>query len=89
MALGVLPYHAKIVGASPLPSGDFNLTIQVLDGNLTVLNTSQLAVSAQAAGSDDVRAIRDALDDAIFSQMLIDAGSFAAAVLGLSVEFGE
>jgi hypothetical protein len=89
MALGVLPYHAKVVGATPLPSGDFQLTVQVLDGNLTLLNTTQMAVSAQSATSDDVRSIRDALDDIVFSQMLSDAGSFAAAVLGLSVEFGE
>jgi hypothetical protein len=89
MALGVLPYHAKVVGATPLPSGDFQLTVQVLDGNLTILNTTQMAVSAQSATSDDVRSIRDALDDIVFSQMLSDAGSFAAAVLGLSVEFGE
>jgi NAD/NADP transhydrogenase beta subunit len=89
MALGTLPYKAKVVAAAPLPSGDFNLTIQVLDGNLNVLNTTQMAVSAQSAGSDDVRAIRDALDDAVFSQMLNDAGGFAAAALGLSVEFGE
>jgi hypothetical protein len=89
MSLGTLPYHAKVVAASALPSGDFNLTIQVLDGNLNVLNTTQMAVSAESAGSDDVRAIRDALDGAVFSQMLNDAGSFAAAALGLSVEFGE
>ena len=89
MALGTLPYHAKVIAAAPLPSGDFNLTVQVLDGNLTVLTTTQMAVSAQSASSDDVRAIRDALDDIVFSQMLNDAGSFAAAVLGLSVEFGE
>jgi len=89
MALGVLPYHAKVTGTTALPSGDFSLTVQVLDGNLALLNTTQMPVSSQATGSDDVRAIRDALDDIVFSQMLNDAGSFAAAVLGLSVEFGE
>lgn len=89
MALGVLPYKAKVVAATPLPSGDYSLTIQVLDGNLSVLSTTQMPVSSQSATSDDIRTIRDGMDDIIFSQMLNDAGSFAAAVLGLSVEFGE
>jgi hypothetical protein len=89
MALGVLPYHAKVVAATPLPSGDFSLTVQVLDGNLALLSTTYMPVSSQAATTDDARTIRDGLEDIVLNQMLNDAGSFAAAVLGLSVEFGE
>jgi hypothetical protein len=89
MPLGVLPYHAKVVAASPLPSGQFNLTVQVLDGNLALLSTTQMAVPAQSAGNADVSAIRDSLDDIVFSQMLNDAGSFQAGVVGLSVTFGQ
>ena len=89
MPLAQLPYKAKVTAATPLPSGDFNLTVQVLDGNLNILTTTQMAVSAQSASSDDIRTIRDALDDIVFSQMLNDAGSFAAAALGFSVQLGE
>jgi hypothetical protein len=86
MALGTLPYHGKVTAVQQLPSGDNQLTIVVLDGNLNLLSTSQIVCSAQ---STDIKSVVQAIDDAIFNQMLNDAGSFSAAVLGLTDQFGE
>jgi hypothetical protein len=89
MALGALPYHARVTGATQAPSGDLNLQVTVTDNNANVLQVTSLVWPSTAAGGADVRQLIDSLENIIMSQMLSDAGSPAAAVLGVSTEIGE
>lgn len=89
MALATLPYKAKVTAATPLPSGDLNLTITVYDGNLNILQVTNIVFPVGSVSSGDFSALNDAMYDILASQMISDAGSFAAAVLGVSVELGE
>jgi hypothetical protein len=89
MALGALPYHARVTGATQAPSGDLNLQITVTDNNSNVLQVTSLIWPALAAGGADVRQLIDSLENIIMGQMISDAGSAAAAVLGVSTEVGE
>jgi hypothetical protein len=89
MALGALPYHGRITGATPLQSGDFNLQITVTDNNSNVLQVTSCVFSAQAVSDLDLRELIDTIENIIFNQMLSDGGSFAAAVLGVTTQLGE
>ena len=88
MPLAQLPYKAKVTGSTQLPSGDVNLTITVYDGNSNPLSTTSSAFPVQSVSSADISQLTDLMEDVIFNQMLADAGSFAAAVLGVSVSVG-
>ena len=89
MALGALPYHARVTQATPLPSGDFNLQITVTDNSSNVLQITSMTIPAGSIASGAISTVLDGMEDIVATQMLSDAGSFAAAALALSVEVGE
>jgi hypothetical protein len=89
MPLATLPYHAKVTGTTQLTSGDLNLTITVYDGNLNVLQVANIVFPVGSVSNGDFSTLTDAMYEIVAGQMISDAGSFAAAVLGVSVEVGE
>jgi len=63
MALGALPYHARVTDASPLPSGDFNLQVTVTDNSSNVLQVTNTTVPAGSIASGGISAVLDAMED--------------------------
>ena len=89
MALGPLPYKAKVTSAVPAPSGDMLLTISVLDNSAAVRATTQtLYPQASFQDSAAARNLFDMMVTLAIQQFLTDAGDFATAITSISASVG-